>query len=129
MVQLNIINLCLKHPEVIKIISFLTLLYAGITSINITYSILKNIVKKVKTKRSQSAGNSINFIIESSETLRNDIVLKPLKLKFISEHVPTHKKPFNDSDFGYYLSGLIEGNGNFNTNQQLVIVFNFNILL
>jgi len=125
MVQLNIRFLWLKHPEVGKNISFLTLPYAGITSINITYSIFKNIVKKVITKRSQSAGNSIIFSTESSETLRNDIVLKPVKLKFISEHVPTHKKPFNDSDFGYYLAGLIEGNGHFNNNQQLVIVFNF----
>jgi hypothetical protein len=33
-------------------------------------------------------------------------------------------KPANDIEFGYYLAGLIDGDGNFSSKQQLVIVFN-----
>nr|YP_203338.1 orf279 [Zancudomyces culisetae]AAW49505.1 orf279 [Zancudomyces culisetae] len=35
-------------------------------------------------------------------------------LSTISDHVPIHKKPLNDNDFGYYLAGLIEGDGSIN---------------
>jgi hypothetical protein len=55
----------------------------------------------------------------SSEILRNEAV------KFISEHVPTHLKPLNNEQFGHYLAGLIDGDGHFSKQQQLVIVFNY----
>lgn len=45
-------------------------------------------------------------------------------IKKVSIHVPTHLKPCNDIQFGYYLAGLIDGNGHFNNQQQLIIVFN-----
>lgn len=41
----------------------------------------------------------------------------------ISQHVPKHHKPINE-DFGHYLAGLIEGDGHFSNQQQLIIVFN-----
>jgi hypothetical protein len=75
-------------------------------------------VKILKTM-SQSAGNNE---IGTSETICNKIVTE--KIKSISIHVPTHIKPINNIQFGYYLAGLIEGNGHFNKKQQLVIIFN-----
>lgn len=45
------------------------------------------------------------------------------EIKLISDHLLKHKYPETDEDFGYYLAGLIEGNGNFEDN-GLEIVFN-----
>jgi hypothetical protein len=44
-------------------------------------------------------------------------------IKKISVHVPIHLKPLNDVDFGFYLAGLIDGDGHFSSAQQLVIAF------
>jgi len=44
-------------------------------------------------------------------------------IKIISIHNSKHLKPLNDNQFGYYLAGLIDGFGDFNNKQQLVIVF------
>nr|YP_009710665.1 LAGLIDADG endonuclease [Amanita muscaria]QFZ98613.1 LAGLIDADG endonuclease [Amanita muscaria] len=112
-------------------IGFLTLLYAGTTSIfSFKYSLLNDIVKKLK-RWSKSASNSLLYIkfinfnkTGTSETLRNEIGEITEKIKNVSVHVPTHLKPANDIEFGYYLAGLIDGVGNFSSKQQLVIVFN-----
>ena len=106
--------------------------FAGITSFclmwldlypftgnSLNYSnLLKIIVTKFKV-RSQSAGNFATSE-SSSETLchKSEIVSN------ISVHVPTHLKPNNDKNFGYYLAGLIDGDGYFSSTPQLVIVFN-----
>ncbi len=37
--------------------------------------------------------------------------------------MPKHLKPMSDDHFGHYLAGLIEGDGHFSSQQQLVIVF------
>jgi hypothetical protein len=104
------------HPEV-KFISLLMLLYAGNTSISsFKYFIFKDTVKKLK-QWSQSAGNA--FYSGTSETIRNNTE----HVKNISIHVPTHLKPLNDEQFGHYLAGLIDGDGHFSSQQQLVIVF------
>jgi cytochrome c/quinol oxidase subunit I/LAGLIDADG DNA endonuclease family protein len=51
------------------------------------------------------------FLVLSS---KSDIFLvKEENLKLISDHVPTHLKPDTDEKFGYYLAGLIDGNGSF----------------
>jgi len=117
------------HPEVISNISFSILLFAGITSLSFKYfhqtNKFKKVIVKMLKQRSQSAGNfikSLNLFKEyerTSETLRNKSVIKK-----ISVHVPTHLKPTNDNAFGHYLAGLIDGNGNFSKQLQLVIVFN-----
>jgi LAGLIDADG endonuclease len=125
MVQLNINLLYLKHPEVYNI-GLLMLLFAGTTSIlNFKYSILNYIVKKLN-QWSLSAGNIYNMINinGTSETLSNKTVVKTENIKYVSVHVPKHLKPVNDEQFGYYLAGLIEGEGNFSSKQQLLIVFN-----
>ena len=101
------------------------MLYAGTTPLfSFKHSILNDTVKELK-QWSQSAGN--NFVNQNgtSETLRNETVVKTENVKPISDHVPKHLKPVNDESFGNYLAGLIEGNGHFNSTQQLVIVFNF----
>lgn len=36
---------------------------------------------------------------------------------FISDHLKKENKPKNDNEFGYYLAGLIEGNGNIQENR------------
>jgi len=74
--------------------------------------------------KSQSAGNTFNEIkCGTSETLRSEIVLSNENVKPISEHVPKHLKPLNDEQFGHYLAGLIDGDGHFSKQFQLIIVF------
>ncbi len=41
-----------------------------------------------------------------------------------SIHVPKHLKPKHNIDFGHYLAGLIDGDGNFSKALQLVLAFN-----
>lgn len=36
------------------------------------------------------------------------------KVNTISDHIPIHKKPVSEDEFGYYLAGLIEGDGYIN---------------
>lgn len=128
------------HPEV-QYIGLLTLLYAGTTSnysfkyslTVLSYKTLISIVKKLK-QWSKSAGNNILYSIiytlltiynvGTSETLRNETILKTETVKSISIHVPSHLKPINDSQLGHYLAGLIDGDGHFSSKQQLVIAFN-----
>lgn len=55
--------------------------------------------------------NSSELTLDSSETLcKNSLTsTKTRTVKLIS--VPTHRKPLTDLEFGYYLAGLIEGDG------------------
>ena len=106
------------HPEV-KFVSLVMLLYAGKASISsFKYSLFIDIVKKLK-QWSQSAGNAFILNSGTSETIRNNTE----NIKNISIHVPTHLKPLNDTQFGHYLAGLIDGDGHFSSKQQLLIVF------
>ena len=72
--------------------------------------------------RSQSAGNFITNI--TNESTSETLCHKSEKVSNISVHVPTHLKPDNDRNFGYYLAGLIDGDGYFSSTPQLVIAFN-----
>jgi len=111
------------HPEVVFYVGLLTLLYAETTSLfSFKYSILNDIVKKLK-QWSISAGNIFNVKYGTSETLCNETVINTKNVKLISVHKPKHLKPINDDSFGHYLAGLIDGDGHFSTQQQLVIVF------
>jgi len=110
------------HPEV-EYIGFITLLFAGTTSIlSFKYSLLNEIVKNLK-QWSLSAGNPLLFKGETSETLRNETVITRKKIKPISDYVPTHVRPIANNVFGHYLAGLIDGDGCFTTKQELVIEF------
>ena len=102
------------------------MLYAGTTPIillSFKHSLLNDTVTELKLW-SKSAGNILDYQDGTSETLRNETVEKIENIKYISEHVPKHLKPINDDQFGHYLAGLIEGDGHFSNQQQLVIVFN-----
>jgi hypothetical protein len=110
------------HPEV-KNIGLLTLLYAGTASIySSKYSFLNDTVKKLE-QRSKSAGNILYIKNGTPETLRNEIVVNSENIKLISDHVPKHLKPLNNEQLGYYLAGLIDGDGHFSKALQLVLVF------
>lgn len=61
------------------------------------------------------------YLIESSETLCKKFVKQD-----ISVHRPTFPTPlvnFSTKDLGYYLAGLIEGDGYISPQNQIVIVF------
>lgn len=60
---------------------------------------------------------------ETSETLRDGVVVNSENVKRISDHVPKHLKPLNNEQLGYYLAGLIDGDGHFSKAEQLVLVF------
>ena len=110
------------HPEVNNI-GFLTLLYAGTTSLSsFKYSILNDIVTKLK-QWSLSAGNPLLCKGGTLETFRNEIISNTENVKTISVHNSKHLKPISDNQFGHYLAGLIDGDGHFSSQQQLVIVF------
>jgi hypothetical protein len=49
---------------------------------------------------------------------------KEVNIKKISVHVPTHLKPKNDTEFGHYLAGLIDGDGYIHL-RYITISFNF----
>jgi hypothetical protein len=106
------------------------LLYAGTASLySSKYSILNDIVKKLEQRR-KSAGNIIYTNNGTSETLRDGVVVNSSlcsdeNVKRISDHTPKHLKPLNNEQLGYYLAGLIDGDGHFSKAQQLVIVFSF----
>lgn len=86
--------------------------YAGNTSKrSFKYFIFIDIVKKLK-QWSQSAG-------KTSETIRNNAE----HIKKISIHVPTHLKPLNDEQWGHYLAGLIDGDGDLSKGLSLKIAF------
>jgi len=97
--------------------------YAGTASpYSDKYSILNDTVKKLK-QRSKSAGNILTITNGTSETLRNGVVVNSENVGRVSDHVPKHLKPLNNKQLGYYLAGLIDGDGHFSKAQQLVIVF------
>jgi hypothetical protein len=81
-------------------------------------SLLGAKVKKMSPK--QSAGNfSISTNAQAStKNTYNTYSCLPKK----SEHVPLHNSKLNDEDFGYFLAGLIEGDGWFGA-KELHIVF------
>lgn len=114
------------HPEVNNL-GFLTSPYAGNSLyINSKYSILNDIVKKLELKRI-SAGNILHLRNETSETLRDGIVVNKENIKKISIHVPKHLKLLNNEQLGYYLAGLIDGNSYINI-KGLTITFSLHDL-
>ena len=67
----------------------------------------KNLLTKIKYP-GQSAGN-FSFSTKAQAVTKNTYI-KYSELPEISEHVPKHNN-FNDEEFGYFLAGLIEGDG------------------
>ena len=87
------------------------LLYAGnsCTSSPLVFITLGKIYFKF-TKPGQSAGN-FSFSTKATAITKNTYN-SYTKLPLISEHVPKHTAtPLTETDFGYFLAGLIEGDG------------------
>jgi hypothetical protein len=61
------------------------------------------------TFRGQSAGN-FSFSTKSTESTKNTYN-SYTNLPLIYEHVKKHEPNITDTDFGYFLAGLIEGDG------------------
>ena len=70
--------------------------------------------------KGQSAGNFSFSTIAKAVTKNTYNTFS--NLPKISEHVPVHKSNLNDDEFGYFLAGLIEGDGWFGK-KQLHIIF------
>jgi hypothetical protein len=72
----------------------------------------KKLVGKIFEFEEQSAGNPLVFSIsDNAEVIfdfDNSLISENL---FISDHLKKHKKPETEEEFGYYLAGLIEGDG------------------
>ena len=47
-------------------------------------------------------------------SVKEDNLYEGEKVNIISNHIPKHKKPVSDDEFGFYLAGLIEGDGYIN---------------
>lgn len=98
------------------------MLYAGTTLYIWNTPFNTEVVTKSKFS-GQSAGNS--FINRgTSENLRKETYDE--KMKSISIHTHSHKKPRTNHELGHYLAGLIDGDGHFSKIPQLVIVFRSN---
>ena len=82
-----------------------------VTIFNLKGQLVGNFIKSDQTLTKSEILNE-----NSPETLREN-------LKILSIHHPKHKKPSSNNDFGYYLAGLIEGDGHFNKQNQLIIAF------
>jgi len=112
----------------VKNIGFLMLFYAGtkfkFSFKDFNYSSLNTIVTTLKLIF-QSAGIKIDskyLYFKTSETTCNKISSIE-KIKNIPKNKPKQIKPINSEDFGYYLAGLIDGDGHFSSAEQLVITF------
>jgi hypothetical protein len=57
----------------------------------------------------QSVGN-FNFSAKAA-AIANNTYNKYTNLLTVSEHVPKHNSDITDNQFGYFLAGLIEGDG------------------
>ena len=100
------------------------LLYAGNSSISsplVFIALGKIYFKKQFTLPSprQSAGN---FSLSTKATASTKNTYNSFSsLPKISEHVPKHNSNLTDQEFGYFLAGLIEGDGWFGLNELHII--------
>jgi hypothetical protein len=95
------------------------LLYAG-NLFNLSSPLVLLTLGKIYLKIKQSAGN-FSFSDTATATSRNTYT-KYTDLPKISEHVIKPKKDLNDEELGYFLAGLIEGDGWFGK-KELHIIF------
>ena len=97
------------------------LLYAGNSCISspLAFNSLGKIY--LHSQSGQSAGNFTQSTKATASAKNTYTHYK--NLPKISEHVPLHKSNLSDTDFGYFLAGLIEGEGWFGF-KELHIIFN-----
>jgi hypothetical protein len=70
----------------------------------------------------QSAGNFSISTIATAVT--KNTYNKYTNLPYISEHVPKHKSNLTDEELGYFLAGLIEGDGWFGKKHCILFLLN-----
>lgn len=109
------------------------MLFAGTSLLfRIKYSNLIVIVKRLIQRdhetdlmgnaQRKSAGNLISNEKGSSETKRIESEFLE-NIKPIASHVLKHAQKLNDHEFGYYLAGLIDGDGHFSIQNQFILIF------
>lgn len=97
------------------------LLYAGNFSLSSPFVfITSGTIYLFSYLREQSAGNFSNSKIVTAIT--KNTYNKYTNLPLISEHLPKYKTNLTDEELGYFLAGLIEGDGWFGK-KQLHIIF------
>jgi hypothetical protein len=94
------------------------LLYAGNSCINSPLVLIT--FGTIYLFKRQSAGN-FGFSTKATAATKNTYT-NYKNLPLISKHVPNRKSNLTDQEFGYFLAGLIEGDGWFG-NKELHIVF------
>jgi hypothetical protein len=94
------------------------LLYAGNSCINSPLVLIVIALGTIYLFKRQSAGN-LSFSTKAKAVIKNTYSYKNLPPVF--EHVP-NKNYLTDNEFGYFLAGLIEGDGWFGY-KQLYIMF------
>lgn len=110
------------HPEVKRLLNFAVCWDSF-------FSNTPFIIKKVVTKSKIISQSASNFFCENTEQGTSENLRKETygeNIKEISIHLPKHKKPITQDQFGHYLAGLIDGDGHFSKNPQLVICFHLN---
>uniref|UniRef100_UPI0023F3E28C LAGLIDADG homing endonuclease n=1 Tax=Cyathus striatus TaxID=68777 RepID=UPI0023F3E28C len=105
------------------------LLYAGNSCLSspLVFMTLGKIYLKKFNLPGQSAGN-FHSSTTASASAKNTFN-SSINLPKISVHVPKHKSFLKDSDFGYFLAGLIEGGGIFGFNYLQIDFYEKNISL
>lgn len=98
------------------------LLYSGNSCLSspLILPMLGKIYLKNKIITGQSVGN-FSFSSKATAVTKNTNT-KYTQLSLISDHVPKHKTHLTDIEFGYFLAGLIEGDGWFGK-KELHIIF------
>jgi hypothetical protein len=97
------------------------LLYAGNSCISSPLVFIT--LGKIYLKNIFSGQSAGNFSISTKATAITKNTFNTYnKLPNISEHITKHKSNLTDLDFGYFLAGLIEGEGWFGLNQLYIIL-------
>lgn len=88
------------------------MLYAGNSSISspLVFIALGKIYLQNNPNLSRQSAGNFSFSRKVS-TITNNTYNNYLNLPLISEHRPIHQSNLNDNQFGYFLAGLIEGDG------------------
>ena len=82
-----------------------------------------NLNLNIHLDRSQLAGNELK--VDNTLNGTSEITRKKNKIK-IKIKIKTHlksKKPITNKDFGFYLAGLIDGDGHISLQRQIIITF------
>lgn len=79
--------------------------------------------KRTALTEASNANSNGEKIFGAPETIReSSIITNPKDIKPITVHLPKHRRASTDEDFGFYLAGLIDGDGSFQ-GKQLILAF------